>query len=106
VSKVRIRKNDTVIAVSGNYAGQTGKVMQVFPARGRAVVEGLALIKKTLRKSQDNPQGGIVDKEGTINLSNLMLYCPQCKKGVRVGHTREAGRSIRACRACGHAFGT
>ena len=106
MSKIRIRKNDTVIAVSGNYAGQSGKVMQVFPARGRAVVEGLAMIKKTLRKSQDNPQGGVVEKESTIDLSNLLLYCSECKKGVRVGHSREADRSVRTCRVCGHAFDT
>lgn len=106
MSKLRIRKNDTVVAVGGNCAGQSGKVMQVFPDRGRAVVEGLAMIKKTLRKSQDNPQGGVVEKEGTIDLSNLMLYCPQCKKGVRAGNSREAGRSVRTCRGCGHAFDT
>jgi large subunit ribosomal protein L24 len=104
MSLSRIKKDDMVVAVAGADAGKTGKVLQVLPERGRAVVEGLKMMKKTLRKSEDHPQGGIAEKEGTVALSNLMLYCPNCKKGVRVARSREGKQSVRKCRSCEHAF--
>jgi large subunit ribosomal protein L24 len=100
----RIKKNDTVILVAGDDAGKTGKVLQVLPVRGRAVVEGLNLVKKTLRKSQDNPQGGIAEKESSVELSNMMLYCTNCKKGVRTRNVLDGTDKARKCVACGHSF--
>ncbi|MBM4143098.1 MAG: 50S ribosomal protein L24 [Lentisphaerae bacterium] len=105
MSGLRIRKNDTVIAVAGADAGKSGKVLQVLPARGRVVVEGLRIVKKCLRKTQDNPQGGIGAKEAPLSLCNVMLYCPECKRGVRVRRVKEGDRARRQCRRCGHAFG-
>ena len=102
MSVQRIRKDDIEIAVSGVDAGKSGKVLQVVGER--ALVEGINVRKKALRKTQDNPQGGIIDKECTIAISNLMPYCPECKKGVRVARSREDGRSIRKCKVCGYAF--
>ncbi len=104
VSVARIRKDDTVIAISGADAGKTGKVLQVLPARDKALVEGLRMVKKTLRKSQDNPQGGITEKEALFPQAKLMLYCPHDKKGVRVRVVADGERKIRKCRKCGHAF--
>jgi len=104
MSVPRIKKNDTVIAVSGTNIGKTGKVLQVESARGRALVEGVNLVKKCLRKTQDTPQGGIAEKEAPINLSNLMLYCSECKKGVRVRRERDGDHAKRQCVRCGHAF--
>ena len=104
MSVCRIKKGDTVTVTKGADAGKTGKVLQVLPERGRALVEGLRLVKKTLRKTQDRPQGGIVDKEASIALPNLMPFCPACKKGVRISRVREGGRSVRKCRTCQHAF--
>lgn len=103
-----IRRHDVVIARTGTPASghKTGKVLQVFPDRGRAIVEGLNYIHKTLRKSQDNPKGGVIQKEASIAVSNLMLYCPHCKKGVRVSRgLTEQGKPLRKCKKCGHAFG-
>ncbi|MFC1499343.1 50S ribosomal protein L24 [Verrucomicrobiota bacterium] len=100
----RIKKNDTVMAVTGISAGITGKVLHVFPGPGRAVVEGLRVVKKALRKTQDNPQGGITEKEASIHLSNLVLYCTNCKKGVKISRVKDGEKSIRKCRDCGHAF--
>ena len=104
-SIVHIRRDDIVIARCGTPAsgGKTGKVLQVFPGRGRAIVEGLNYIHKTMRKSQDNPKGGIIKKEASIAVSNLMLYCPQCKKGTRVSRAlNEQGKRLRKCRKCGY----
>ncbi len=104
MSTKRIRKGDTVVAVSGASSGRTGKVLQVLPSRERAIVEGLNLVKKTLRKTQDTPQGGMTEKEASIALSNLMLHCPDCKKGVRLNSTKEGDRRVRKCSRCGHGF--
>lgn len=104
MSLLRIKKNDIVIATTGVHAGKSGKVLQVLPSRGRAIVERLNLMKKCMRKTKDNPQGGIVEKEGTISLSNLMLYCPDCKKGVRMRRVSANGKNVRKCKSCGHSF--
>ena len=100
----RIKRGDAVVARAGADAGKTGKVLQVISGSDRALVEGLNIVKKTLRKTQDNPQGGIVDKEGPIALSKLMLYCPTCKKGVRISRIRDGEKTIRKCSKCSHAF--
>ncbi len=104
MSVPRIRKNDVVIAIAGASAGKTGKVLQVMRTRGRAIVEGVNPVRKTLRKSQDHPQGGFVQKDAALDLSNLMPYCPSCKKGVKIGKEKDGKRSVRRCRACRHSF--
>ena len=103
--KLHVRKNDIVTVRTGRDARKTGKVLQVLPERGRAIVEGINFVKKCMRKSQDNPKGKIIDKEAALAVSKLMLYCPHCKAGVRVTHVRDAeNRRIRKCRKCSHAF--
>lgn len=102
-----LRRNDIVIARTGASAsgGKTGKVLEVFPGKGRLIVEGLNYIHKTLKKSQDNPKGGVVQKEASIAAANLMLYCSHCKKGVKVSkQVSEQGKRLRKCRKCGYAF--
>jgi large subunit ribosomal protein L24 len=103
-----IRRNDIVVAIRGRNAGRdrTGKVLRVFPKTGRAIVEGMNLVTKHLRKSQANPKGGITQKEAPMALPNLMLYCPHCKRGVRAARVLEGERRVRKCRRCGHAFDT
>jgi large subunit ribosomal protein L24 len=101
---MRIRKNDMVIAVAGINAGKTGKVLEVLPGSGRALVEGLNIVSKCLRKSQDNPKGGISQKEAPMGLSKLMPYCPECKKGARIRRVKDGDRKIRRCARCGHSF--
>ena len=102
-----IRRNDIVLVCAGREAEgkKTGKVLQVMPGKAKAVVEGLNYIHKTMRKSQDNPQGGIIKKESSLAISNLMLFCPHCKDGVRVARVRgENGKVSRKCKQCGHLF--
>ena len=106
MSVATIRKDDTVIVHSGANAGKTGKVLLVDRIKDRALVEGLNLVKKTLKKSQDNPQGGIVEKEASMAVSNLMNFCPNCKKGVRIGRRRDGDKALRFCKTsgCDHVF--
>ncbi len=74
-SKMHVKKGDLVVAISGEDAAtkKTGKVLQVFPEKGRVLVEGFNLVKKTMRKSQDNPKGGIVEKEAPMAASKLKV---------------------------------
>jgi large subunit ribosomal protein L24 len=80
-----IRKNDNVLVISGNAKGKTGKVLKVYPEKNRVIVEGVNIMKRHSRPSQKNPQGGIVQREATINVSNVMLLDPKSGKPTRVG---------------------
>ena len=71
--KFHIKKNDVVVVIAGAHKGKSGKILEIRSAKNRAVVEGVAMIKKHLKKSQENPQGKIAEREGTIHVSNLML---------------------------------
>ena len=71
--KFHIKRNDLVVVIAGAHKGKAGKVLEVRAAKNRAVVEGVAMIKRHLKKSQENPQGKIAEREGTIHVSNLML---------------------------------
>lgn len=107
-TKMRIRKDDIVIATAGKerFSKKTGRVLKVFPHRGRVIVEGFSLSKRHMRPTQKNPKGGIVQKERSIRVSNIMLYCSKCRRGVRVGNRVLAdGARVRYCRKCGEVVG-
>lgn len=82
---MKIRKNDVVTVVSGNARGKSGKVLKVFPERQRVIVEGVNIIKRHSRPNQRNPQGGVVQKEASIHVSNVMLMDPKTNERTRVG---------------------
>jgi large subunit ribosomal protein L24 len=102
--KTRIKKNDVVMVITGTDGGKTGKILEIVPQKKVALVEGIRLVKKCLRKSQERPQGGIADKEAPIAISNLLLYCGECKKGVKIKVERKDGRLLRKCKKCGHSL--
>jgi large subunit ribosomal protein L24 len=104
MSVSRIKKDDIVIVNAGSSAGKTGKVLAIDIKKQRAVVEGLNLVKKTLRKSQQFPEGKILDIPAPIHMSNLMPYDPKAKKGVRISRVREDGKSVRVAKGTGHRF--
>ena len=70
---MHVKKNDLVVVLSGNDRGKRGKILSVHPQKGQVVVEGVRLIKKAMRKTQDKPQGGFLEREGFIHISNVML---------------------------------
>lgn len=82
---MRIKKGDMVRVMSGNDKGKEGKVLKVFPDSGRIIVEKVNLIKRHTKASRDVPQGGIIEKEGPINASNVMLVCPNSGQPTRIG---------------------
>ena len=100
---MKIKRNDIVVATRGRDAGKTGKVLLVDPLAGRVLVEGINLVTKHVKKSQDN-KGGIIHKEAPMAVANLALQCPTCKKAVRVRRVVEADKRVRRCAKCGHGF--
>jgi len=81
---LRIRKGDQIVVLSGRDKGKKGRVVHVYPDRERALVEGINMIKKAVRKSAKNPQGGIIHQEALIHLSKLSLVCPATAKPTRI----------------------
>ena len=97
----RIKKGDQVYVLSGKDQGKTGKVLQVWPERERALVEHVNLVKHFERRTQQNQAGGVIEREGAVALSKLALFCPKCRKPSRVGWTvSSAGEKRRMCRYC------
>ena len=95
----KIVKSDTVLVLTGNDKGKTGKILKVFPDKNQAVVEGVNLIKRHSRPTKDLPQDGIVEKEGPIQISNLKVVCPKCNKPTRVGiRILEDKSKVRFCK--------
>ena len=82
---MKIRKNDTVIVIAGNDSGKTGKVLKVFPKKSRIIVEGMNLRKRHTKPNQKNPQGGILEKEAPIHVSNVMILDPKTNEPTRIG---------------------
>ena len=97
----RIKKGDTVAVLSGKDKGKTGRVLQVWPAGERALVERINLVKHFERRTQQNQAGGVVEREGAIALSKLLLVCPKCRKPSRMRWSvSAAGDKQRLCRRC------
>ncbi len=99
---MKVKKNDTVKVIAGNARGSTGKVLKVFPGTNRVIIEKVNLIKRHTRQTGQGTQGGIIEKEASIDASNVVLVCPKCGKTTRPSHTHLAdGRKVRMCRKCG-----
>ena len=99
-SSMNVKKNDKVRIIAGKDKGKEGRILRAYPESQRVVVEGANYIKKAQRPSQKNPQGGILTREGTIHVSNVMLLCPNCGEPTRVGRRREDGVKLRVCKKC------
>ena len=98
---MHIRKKDKVRVIAGNDKGKEGEVLKVFPGTSKIIVEKVNLIKRHAKPSQQMRQGGIIEKEAPLTLSNLMVLCPKCNKPVRTGKKRlEDGKNVRICRKC------
>jgi len=97
---VRLKKGDRVKVVAGKEKGKTGKILKVVADKDKVVVEKLNFVKRH-QKPDAKGKGGIVEKEGPIHISNVMLLCNKCEMGVRVGHkVLEDGKKVRVCTKC------
>ena len=73
MQKYHVKRGDAVVVISGSHRGKEGKILEVLPAKDRARIEGIAMVKRHTKKSQEHPQGAIVEREGSVHISNLML---------------------------------
>ena len=98
--QVDIRRNDTVKVISGRDKGKEGRVLRVFPGKGKVLVEHVMMVKKNVRPNpQKNIKGGIAEQESPISVSNVMLVCGTCGP-VRIGHEKHGEKTVRICRKC------
>ncbi|MEW6214579.1 MAG: 50S ribosomal protein L24 [Nitrospirota bacterium] len=96
-----IKKNDTVVVITGREKSKKGRVLSVYPSKGRLRVERLNMVKKHMKPSRKYTQGGIIEKESPIHISNVMLICPKCNKPTRIGNTvLSDGKKVRVCKKC------
>lgn len=98
---MKIKKSDNVKILSGKDRGKTGKVSRVFPDAGKALVEGLNLMKKHIRPRKQGEKGQRVSVPAAIDISSLMLVCPKCSKATRVGFKVSEKNKFRICKKCG-----
>ena len=92
---MRVKREDTVVVIAGKDKGKTGKVVKVFPKTNKVIVEGVNVITKHQKPSAINPQGGIVNKEASIHISNVMPLDPETGKGTRVRFEMKDGKKVR-----------
>ena len=95
-----IRKGDRVRVLAGKDRGKEGRVLEVMTEKSRVLVEKVNIVKRHQKPSAQIQKGGIIEKENSIHISNVMLVCPQCKEHMRPKHVNQDGVKTRACRKC------
>lgn len=106
MSKVHVRKGDTVLVTTGKDKGKKGKVINVNPDKSRVTVDGVNIIKRHTKPTQKMPQGGIMEKPAPVNSSNVMLFCTKCSSPTRISKKiLEDGKKVRVCKECGEVLG-
>lgn len=98
----KLKKNDVVMVIAGKEKGKSGRILKLLPKRNRVVVEKINMIKRHTKPSKQMPHGGIVEKEGSLHISNVMIICQRCNVPVRIGkRILEDGSKVRVCKRCG-----
>jgi len=102
---IAIKRNDLVVVMAGKEKGKKGKVLRVLRDKDRVIIEKVNFIKRHQKPTSGQKQGGIIEREGAVHLSNVMLFCEKCGKGVRTRKQRlEDGHAVRLCAGCGESF--
>ena len=101
MNSLKIKKNDTVVVLSGKDKGKQGKVLGTVPADGKVVVEGINMVTCHVKPRRQGEEGGIVKREAAIASCKVQVVCPKCGKATRVAHKIEDGKKIRVCKHCG-----
>ena len=101
MTKLKIKKGDKVVVISGGSKGKEGEVLQVFPDKNKAIVEGVNVVSKHKKPSAKYPQGGIVKSEAPVHISNLSLIDPKSGKATRVGYKMEGDKKVRVSKKSG-----
>ena len=101
MNSLKIKKNDTVVILSGKDRGKQGKVLGTVPADGKVVVEGINMVTCHVKPRKQGEQGGIVKREAALAACKVQVVCPKCSKATRVAHKVENGKKTRVCKHCG-----
>lgn len=101
MKNVHVKKDDTVIVISGDDKGKQGKVVEVSPDERKVIVSGVNIVSKHVKPRKEGEAGGIIKVEGAMYADKVQIYCPKCKKGVRIKHKIENGKKVRICAKCG-----
>lgn len=101
LTKLNVKKGDTVVVLSGKDKGKQGKIIQALPKKSQVVVEDVNKVKRHTKPSLKAPQGGILQKEMPLNVCKVQLICPACNKPTRVAHKTVDGKNSRVCKKCG-----
>ena len=104
MANLHVKTGDTVVVLSGDDKGAQGEVIAVSREEGKVIVKGANIIHKHVKPRKQGESGGIIDAEGAIYASKVAIYCPDCKKGVRIHHNVVDGKKIRVCAKCGKKF--
>ncbi len=104
MSKLHVRKDDTVIVISGTEKGKKGKVVAVSPDERKVIIEGVNIKKKHTKPRKQGEAGGIIDVEGAMYADKIQLFCSKCGKGVRTGIKVDGDKKVRVCKKCGKEF--
>lgn len=98
---IGIKKEDTVTVTCGKEKGKRGRVLSVMPSKDQLIIEKVNIVKKHMKPNKTYSQGGIIEKEAPVNISNVLLICPKCGKAARLGNLiLESGKKVRICRKC------
>ncbi|SFB34170.1 LSU ribosomal protein L24P [Lentibacillus halodurans] len=101
---MHVKKGDKVKVISGKDRGKEGTILEAYPKKERVLVEGVNMIKKHAKPSQDNPQGGILNQEAAVHVSNVMLVDPKSGEPTRVGYENRDGKKVRIAKKSGEAI--
>jgi large subunit ribosomal protein L24 len=97
---MKLRKNDKVKIVGGKDKGKEGVIERVYPLQDKVLIPEINVYKKHIKKTEQNPQGGVVPMPRALNVANIALICPKCKKQTRIGYQIEDHKKVRICRKC------
>jgi large subunit ribosomal protein L24 len=96
-----IKKEDTVLVIAGKEKGKKGRVLSVMPAKSSLIIEKINIIKRHMKPNRKYAQGGIIEKEAPVHMSNVILVCPKCNKSTRIANLlMENGKKVRTCKKC------
>ena len=98
---MNVKKNDTVVVLSGKDKGKQGKVLGTVPSEAKVVVEGINMVTCHIKPRKQGEEGGIVKREAAICASKVQVVCPKCGKNTRVGYELKDGKKVRTCKKCG-----
>ena len=104
MNNLKIKKNDTVVVLSGKDKGKQGKVLGTIPSEAKVVVEGVNMVTCHVKPRRQGEEGGIVKREAALYASKVQVVCPKCGKGTRIAYKIEDGKKSRICKKCGAAL--